>query len=280
MGSVTRWRYSRVSMASVVLACATSARAGEAGRGLLNDRFTAVLGTFVVGTNTKLRVDGSAGETGTEVNLERELGFKDANRFRVDATWRFLKRHKVRGLYFSTAREHSATLDRDITVGDSTYPVTAEVRSRFSFKVAELAYEYAFLQRANYEMMASLGLHAVRVKFELSGEATADGRSGQLSTETASTSLPLPVIGLRGLWEFHRHWYLDGQGQYFALKLDDMDGHLSDVRLGVARMFGDHWGIGAGWNRFKVSVDLAKERFRGELGWEYSGALVYLSGSL
>ncbi len=102
----------------------------ESDSGPLNDRFMLSLGTFMLSTNTKIQVNGSAGQVGTDVDLNRDLGFKDADRFRLDGTWRFFKRHKLRAMYFSTSRSSTGTLQRDITIGDTTYPVDATVTAK------------------------------------------------------------------------------------------------------------------------------------------------------
>src|SRR5688572_24333370 len=64
----------------------------------INDRFSLSLGTFLLGTDTTIRVSGTVSGTripGTQFNVEQELGFQDTDRFRVDAYWRFFKRHKL-----------------------------------------------------------------------------------------------------------------------------------------------------------------------------------------
>ncbi|MEY2853447.1 MAG: hypothetical protein RL030_579, partial [Pseudomonadota bacterium] len=215
---------------------------------LLDDAFMVSLGTFLLTTKTKISIDGTAGNSGTVIDTKKDLGFKDADRFRLDATWRFAPNHKIRAMYFSISQSNTQMLDRDITVGDTVYPVNIEVTARNSTTVYELAYEYSFLRRENYEITASAGLHAIDFGFSIRGVGTVNGQTGQASTETASVTAPLPVFGLRGLWEIAPNWYLDAQAQYFTLKVDNVDGEITDLRAGVTYMFGRHWGLGAGYN--------------------------------
>ena len=74
---------------------------------LLNDRFTVSLGTFLLTTQTKIAINGTAGNNGTEIDTEEDLGFRDADRFRLDATWRFAPKHKVRAMYFSVDQRNT-----------------------------------------------------------------------------------------------------------------------------------------------------------------------------
>ena len=255
------------------------ALAGDSGGNLLDDNFTASLGTFLLDTKTTVSLDGSAGDAGTVVDMKRDLGLKDTDRFRVDATWRFAKRHKIRMMYFDTSRSKTATLDRDITVGDTVYPVDGDVTADNSTTVAELAYEYVFLSRDNYEVAGSAGVHSIRFKFAISGDGSVNGVPGTFSRESGDTTAPLPVIGLRGLWQLSPNWYLDAQGQYFQLKYDAYDGSVTDLRIGVTRMFGEHFGLGAGYNRFTTKLGVSKDSFDGQLRWDYSGAQVFVTAS-
>lgn len=272
----------RVALPAMLIAIATMgfpvlARADDSD--LLNDKFNISLGTFLLSTKTTVKVDGTGGQQGTDVNLGRDLGFSDSNRFRVDATWRFFKNHKLRFMYFSNNTVADRSIDRDITIGDTTYPTSANLHSSNSTTIAELAYEYVFMHRDTFELTGSIGLHTVKFKLGVSGDGTVNGQTGQFSTETASATAPLPVIGVRGLWQFSPQWYFDGQGQYFGLKVDNVNGHLTDLRLGVTRMFGAHFGVGAGWNQFSTKVNLTKDSFEGSLKWRYSGALLYITGA-
>ena len=96
---------------------------------LLNDTASLSVGTFLLSTDTRVTLNGSAGQPGSEVNLGRDLGFKDANRFRADGTWRFFKRHKLRVMYFNTNDHAEKIITRDLTIADTTYPVNANLHS-------------------------------------------------------------------------------------------------------------------------------------------------------
>jgi hypothetical protein len=251
----------------------------ESDGSLLNDRFTVSLGTFLLSTKTEVELNGSAGSAGTVVDLNKDLGFRDADRFRVDADWRFAKRHKVRALYFSTNQSSTRTLDRDLTVGDTVYPIDVEVTAKVSTSVMELAYEYIFAQGATYEVAGSAGIHSLKFDFTLNGTGSVNGQPGQFRSESAAATAPLPVVGLRGLWEFAPQWYVDGLAQYFAVKFDQYDGNLTDLRIGVTRMFGRRFGLGAGFNDFTTHLGIDKKRFNGDLRWRYSGAQLFVTAS-
>lgn len=182
-------------------------------------------------------------------------------------------------MYFNNSRTSAVSLDRDITVRDTVYAVDGEVSAESSATIVELAYEYVFLSRDNYEVAGSVGIHAVKFKFAISGDGSMGGQPAAFRRESADTTAPLPVIGLRALWQLSPNWYLDAQGQYFYLKYDPYDGSVTDLRIGVTRMFGEHFGVGAGFNRFTARVGIDNNDFNGDLKWNYSGAQVFVTAS-
>jgi hypothetical protein len=246
---------------------------------LLDDKFMVSLGTFLLTTKTNISIDGSGGNQGTEIDTKKDLGFRDADRFRLDATWRFAPKHKVRAMFFNIAQSNTKNIDHSITVGDTVYPINGSITAKNSTSVYELAYEYSFLRRDNYEITASAGLHAIDFGFSLKGNGTVNGQPVQGSTESASVTAPLPVFGLRGLWALSPKWYIDAQAQYFALKIDNIDGKVTDLRAGLTWMFAEHWGLGAGYNQFVTTVGVDKNAFTGNLKWHYSGAQVFVTAS-
>lgn len=249
-------------------------------RGLLDDEYVVSLGTYFVDTDTEIGLNGSAGQVGTIIDLERDTGMDESTRFRIDGLWRINGgRHHVRAMYFDVSRSGSRQIDRQLVVGDTVYPVSATVEASFDAKIFELAYEYAFVERETLEVAASIGAHALNFDFGISGNGLVNGRPVAGAAESGDTNAPLPVIGVRGMWRFADDWYLDAQGQWFSVELDGIDGGLTDLRIGLTWMFSEHFGAGLGWNRFSIDVDASKRSFDGTFDWRYQGAQVYLTGS-
>jgi len=246
---------------------------------LLTDPFNVALGTFILNSETKVRLDGDTG-TGTPIDWERALGDDgDQTRFRIDGFWRFADRHKLRFLWFNSATSESRSIEEEIEWGDVTYPVNARVKAEFDFDIYELAYEYAFLRRENYELSGSFGLHWTTMALALSGEASVVGgepHTGSVRKE-GNVDLPLPVIGLRGLWNLSHNFWLDASAQFFALSIDEYDGSLMDLRASLLWQPSKWVGLGIGYNQFDVDVDIDKDQFKGEIDWTYKGPMIFYS---
>ena len=177
-------------------------------------------------------------------------------------------------------RSNSTTFDEDIEWGGDIYPVSAKIDAEFEFSVIEVAYEYAFLKRDRYELDASIGLHYTSLEASLKAKAETSGGTltGDISN-SASVDLPLPVIGLRGMWDLTHNFWLDATAQYFALSIDEYDGNLQDYRVLVTWQPKKWLGIGLGYNAFSVDVDVEKDKFNGSLDWNYSGPMLFYSAS-
>lgn len=262
--------------AAVMLMAAPAAMADEA-PDVLEDPWQLSLGSFMFDSDTEVSLNGDT-QAGSDVDWENTFGGGDETRFRVDGQWRFADRHKVRFMWFNSSRSESTTLEEEINWGDETFPVSAKVDGEFDFDVYELAYEYAFLRRDTYELSGTIGLHYTELSLSLEAEAASSG--GTLTAdikEEGSVGAPLPVIGLRGLWQLPHNFWIDAQAQFFAISIDEYDGSLQDYKVMVTWQPKKWLGIGLGYNRFAVDVDVDADRFNGSLDWTYEGPMLSYS---
>lgn len=266
----------------VATACALSASPAVAGdRGPIDQDFQVSLGGFFLDMETTVRLDGETTGTGTEIDWEDEFNFKDQDRFRVDAFWRFAARHKVRLMYFEDNRGNTNVLTRDIEFGDFTFPLNLEVDTRLDTRIIELAYEYAFLRRENLELSGSIGIHNIKIEAGLRGFLSITGVGGAVELvdveEVADGDGPLPVLGLHLLWNIGSNFYFDGLAQFFSARIDNYDGRLEDYKVGVTWFPLRNVGVGVGYNRFVTRLDIDKSAFTGRLKLQYGGPLAYVT---
>lgn len=267
-----------VALCGAILALGSPAALAEDARNLLTEPFHLALGSFILQTDTEVRLDGRLGE-GTKFDWETTFGKGDATRFRVDGFWRFADRHKVRMLWFNNSTRRTRTFERDIIWDDVVYPASARITGEFDFDIYELAYEYAFLRRERYELAGTIGVHYTQFALALEGEGQIEGEevvSGKVRRE-GSVGAPLPVFGLRGLWNLSRNLWLDASAQYFALSIDQYSGSVTDVRAALLWQPKKWVGLGVGYNAFSVDLDVDTSDFKGSLQWAYDGPMVFYS---
>jgi hypothetical protein len=270
-----------------LVAGANSARAEDPAspsEGPLKDPFVLSLGTYVVSTNINAGLNGRS-TNNPDVDFDQTFGGGgDFTRGRADALWRITPTQHLRFLYFKNESNHTRTLDRNVDWGDYQFQANASVTASTKFNAYELAYEYSFLLRPNYEIAGSFGVHYLDLGLKLSGMATLTDANGNVSPVEASTSnsnlpAPLPVIGLRGGWAATSHLYLDAQAQWFKFKYEGYDGNWSDLRANATWMFTSHFGAGLGYNRFHAHLNVTRASFNGNLGLGYQGLQAFVTAS-
>jgi hypothetical protein len=249
-------------------------------QGLLDNKFVINAGAFIVSTDVTARVNGTT-TTNADVDFDDRFGTaSDETRGRLDALWRITPRHHLRFMYFDNRITRNRVLDRDITWGDNTYHLGANVESQIKLHTYELAYEYAFLKQPDYEVSGTFGIHYSDLSLQLAGQATGpNGGAAAFVTDTRSVPAPLPTIGIRGGWAFAPQWYGEASIQALRLNIDGYKGHWYDARAGVTWMFMKNFGAGLAYNRWSTRVDVDRGNFNGFARFGYSGLQAFLTGT-
>jgi hypothetical protein len=280
-------RFATVVVIAASLARAAVAQADTPAEQLLKDRFNVDVGTFLVASNLNGSLRGTANTSNQNLNFDQEFGTDaDQTRWRVDVLWRITRRQHLRFGYFDNDIQRTRVIDRNIEWGDYTFLAGGQVKAEQKFRVYELGYEYAFLRRDTFEVVASAGIHFDDLTLKLSGNAslTVDTPTGVVQqpatfeTKQSSVPAPLPMLGLRGDWAVWDHVYLDASGQVFKFSYQGLNGNWSDLRAGATWMFNHHFGVGIGYDRFATHLDVSKGSFDGRLNVGYQGGLVYVKG--
>ena len=205
---------------------------------------------------TSRRASTASRPSNPEIDLDKTFGDgSDQTRVRADLLWRISPNHHLRFLYFDDSTTRKRVIDADLAWGDNVFTAGGEVRTRTSLRIAELAYEYAFIRQPTFELNGSFGVHWLDVGIKLSGDAIVTDSNGNSTTVSGSSkkgdvSAPLPVIGLRAGWVVMPNVYLDAQAQYFKADISGYDGSVTDLRAGATWMFTPNFGLGVGYNRF------------------------------
>lgn len=283
MSTGTRDRLARAWRAvlfavGVALVLPGVAVAREGDESLLTNRFQLGLGTFINGSQLKIRLDGEAGEIGTPIDWSRTIGDQDLSRFRLDGLWRISARHHLRLMYTDYNWSTVRSIEEEIIWDGDVIPVGASVSAFFGFEVLEASYEYAFVKRPDFEVAGTFGLHftsmeaSLLARVQVGDDQAAVERGGETDFDA-----PLPVLGARGLWRLRDDLYLDVLGQAFSLSIDDYDGRILNLRAFLIWQWHPRLGLGVGYDWFDVDIDGEEDDFRGTLDWTYEGPQIFLN---
>ena len=235
-----------------------------------DEKLSVSLGVFLTSRDSETRIDGQIPDSGTPVDLENDLGFdKSDTVFRVDGYYRFNDKHRIDASVFDLSRSASKQIEGEIDWNDTVYPIDTVVNASLDLSVYKLAYTWSFMRRDNGYLGVTGGLYVADIGTSLSAEANALSSSGGVTA-------PLPVVGLRGQYDFSEKWSLRGSAEIFALEYDDYSGSLYDVYAGLDYQVSDHVAVGVGVNSVRINVGVDKTNFNGDLDWQYDGGLLFL----
>ena len=96
----------------------------------------------------------------------------------------------------------------------------------------------------------------------------------QFST-TASTTVPLPVIGATLDWYINPRWKVSGNVSGMKANIGDVDGSVLIAGAATEYMLLRNLGVGLAYMYSDVSADVTKSDFNGSLGWKTNSVRMY-----
>ena len=232
-------------------------------------KFSLSIGVFLADRNSDARLNGTAGIEGTPVDLEGDLGLNRSDSvFRIDGYYRFNKKHRLDFSAFDLSRTASKVIEKDIQWKDTLFPIDTTVDSDFDLAIYKLAYTWSFMRRDKGYLGLTAGLYIADFRTRLEAEAIG-------ALESDGVTAPLPVIGLRGQYDFTEKLSFRASGEIFAIEYEEYSGSLYDIYAGLDYQFFKHVAIGIGINAVRINIEISKDRFNGDLDWRYDGGLVF-----
>jgi hypothetical protein len=244
------------------------------------DAYWIELAAFAPTISSTARLDAtSTSRPGSSIKLEDELDLSDREvtpyfslGTRLGENWR------IEFEYYKLARSARTTLSREIDWGDTTFPLGAEIRSRFDTTVYRLIGGYSFLESPTSEAGVSFGLHVTDFATALSGQGTGPG-GVSFRTEGNNTLVPLPTLGLYGSVQVANGVHLRGRVDYLSLEYDEYDGSLINSLAAVDWRFAKNWGAGIGYRYVDYKLNVTKREFYGEVNYRFKGPTLFLNAA-
>jgi len=265
-----------VAVGLVGVAAALSVHAEDIRPG--QERFEVMLGAFLPAFNTDVEVDGDTAQ-GDKIDLGDKLGVnQDETGYIVGLGWRFKEKHRIGFTYSNFTLNGKRTIDEEIEIGDTLYPVDATLKTQQKLEIIPITYSYSFINDDKQEFALTAGIHWTAVTLSVRGE-TAD-QSFQGSSK-ANADLPLPLFGVRYDRHFNPNWTAGVSASFFSIEFgeDQLDakGSLANARLYGEYHFGGRYSAGLALDGFKLSLDVNKPRWQGEYDYRYWGPQLYMT---
>lgn len=241
---------------------------------VVEDRMRLEVNLFGASPSTKLRVDESLTQQGTQINAEDDLGLDDFQLLpQVEFTLLPGKHHLVRLSAFAMHRSADKRIEMPISFDNEDYLVNERVDSLLNMTLFGLTYGYRFVVHQRAEISATIGIQIADV------EANAVVRN-RVVRESESGVAPLPLIGVEGRFDFTPRWAVEARAQYLTVNVSDVDGSVLDARLALTWRLNPYLLMGLGYRTFQIDVDSHDEGTPGFVNLSVDGPLLFVRASL
>lgn len=229
----------------------------------------ASLGAFDPKASTNIRLDVPNGGYGTNLHLESDLALPDRRVVPQAALgYRFDARSSLEFNFFDLRRAGSRVIDENIVYGGVNYTINTTVSTFTDVRTDSLLYRYAIVADYPWSLSLTAGVHATHFTVGLS-----DLNSGVSKSADAQT--PLPVVGLRGLYDVHG-WQFRSEASYFKMTVNGIRGHLNRYTLSALHPLIGGLSLELGYTYYALALQAERSDLAGYMRFVYHGPFLNL----
>lgn len=220
------------------------------------------IGAFYANVDSNIRIDGTNGNIGTELDFESDLGLAEREAlFNASVTYLGWNRWIVGAEWFDLNRHASASLRRDVEWGNTLLPVGADVDAYFNVNIVRVFAGYELYQSDRSRAGASIGIHGAGMEAGIDARFTlAEGNLGQFESEADTGAiLPLPNFGLWAHHAFTERLVGTVRFDAFALEIDEYRGTLISTGASLRYRATEKFSLGAGYSFFDLEVSMERQ---------------------
>ncbi len=242
-------------------------------------------GGMAAALDTSGGVGTETGAIGTYLNLEDAFDLPgNKSTFRLGGAWQIVDRQYLDFGYMQLNRSGSHVLANDINFGKYTFLQGTGVGAEWNSSYIYVAYRYDLYRNNKVHVGGTAGISYVDLSAKLSANGAvriSDGEpvSGEVS-QKGSIGLPVPLIGVRFDYAFAKQWTWTTYYRFFALKIGDISGGMTEGGMIVNWYPTKHFGLGAGVESSKINLKSFKtENATGKFNYGVLAGTLYLVGT-
>ena len=268
-------------MAFLRIASGLSAAAGLFAAPALAQRFDDTvsirLEAYFAGVGSSAQAATVSGTLGTSIDFEKDLRLDKSKTLpALEIGWRVNDDWVLQGQYYGLSRRSSATLDHEISFGETVWPVSARLGAGFDSDVYRFTIGNLIHQGPRLELGLGVGLHATDFELFIEGEGQVGNGPVRFHREGRKIFAPLPTIGAFGQWEPASKWTLSGRVDWLSLGIDDYRGRLINSEASVSYKIHRNFDIGTSYRYVNYKLRVSKEDWNGRVRYEFSGPAVFI----
>lgn len=237
------------------------------------------LGGFYPQRKFVLSAQGNVSGENEEYEFGRRLGLSERDPlFEAQVGWQFGEKWGVAAQYFNSAKDARETLSEDVEWEDVIYEVGAELRAGTELSVTRVVFSRQFIDRGPHDLRIAAGLHLLDLSAFIAGQARVDDMTSEFRKSENSVSAPLPNIGAWYRYSPSKKWLFTFRADWLEATIDDVTGSITNLTAAANYSVLDNVGVGLGFQRFGLDVEIKSQNWRGTADLTFSGPTFYISG--
>jgi hypothetical protein len=167
-------------------------------------------------------------------------------------------------------------LEEDVEWKEVVFSAGSNAAVGSQFSLTRIFFGRQFNTSIFHDVGIGAGIHWLHMGAFIEGEILVNGTPFG-ARRSVSAEAPLPNIGAWYKYSITPRWALRTRLDLFSASIDDYDGHLINIALGLNYQAFDHFGIGLNYNYVELDVKIKKPDWRGKIETTYDGVYVYAS---
>lgn len=243
------------------------------------DALTVHTGALIAQLGSTLRFDPQAGQFGTSIDLEKDLGFQTSTTtFFADGTWRLSRRNQLQFSYYNIRRNvGNEVINRDITFDSVMFTAQAQIDAHVNTAYFTANYGFNFVANPNWEVGVMIGLTALRIDtgMAFSGQVGSNPANSRQLSESVQFTAPIPLPGLYVNYRVNDRVTINGFARYLKISVGDFGGEMGEARAGVDVKLWRWLGIGGTYYGNRLGADYNGNVFNGRVVFRFNGPEAY-----
>ena len=241
----------------------------------IESKYLLDVGVFFPERTVNLGAGASAPDGGVDFGTKFGLNRTD-QLFEVDLTWRFGDKWALAAQHFRLSGGRESVLEEDVEWNGVVFRSgsTVEASTRFSVYRVFIGRSFGNGERSDYGV--GVGLHWLEVGGAISGNILINNDVA-FTREAVTAEAPLPNIGGWYSYSFSPRWAFNARGDWFSASIDEYDGSLVNLQIGVNYAWFRNGGIGVAYNYLKFDAGVDSATWNGNVDLVYEGPFAFVS---
>lgn len=275
-------RWSSVPAALLLFSLQTAAAQDYDFHPALSDRFLFTTGAFKSDSALKVSASGSLDINRSEIDFGNTIGVDEKTTiFNGQLRWQLGQEQKwsLWGQYFKNSSTGTASLEKDVEWQGDTFLAGTSVGGGVRIEVIRGFIGRSLIRKPQHDLGIGAGLHSLKLAAFIEGQAVLEDGTAKFRQDDASTTAPLPNLGLWYNYSPARNWLLHARFDWLSASIGDYDGTFWNNSIGVDYQFARHFGVDLSYQFFDIDLDINKSDWKGGVNLTYKGPVLSLTAN-